>query len=246
VDYFYSLVNFGQLVALPIFQDESEQPNGNVTAMNLKKYLEKRIHGWLPKQPDLPSNKVRMAEVKTEVSKPRWSPWFRNLVIVNLLAAGVVAAVFTAMKGYSLGVFFATFIGSALGLMLFAITRGKNISQRFEDQKLKSLKLFKEKLAKEGAIELTQSIARGKRFPGAGNTINELLRLIEDDAKVVTVDGRTYAIHRAALAEILGMLPMNDEETDKLTELQRRILETAISANILSHENGKWEVNENC
>jgi hypothetical protein len=211
--------------------------------MNILRYLKNRIRGWLPKEPNLPSNKVKMVEAN-KVSKPRWSPWFRNLMIANLLGAATVAAVFAATKGYSLVVFFATFTGMALGLMIFAILRGKTISQRFEERKGMYMKRFKEKLAREGAIELTQSITKGKRFPSGGNTINELLRLIEDDVKVVTVNGRTFAINRAALAGILGMLPMNDEEMDKLTAPQRRTLETAVSANIVSQKNGKLEVNK--
>jgi dipeptide/tripeptide permease len=211
--------------------------------MNRKRSLKNRIRGWLPKEPNQPSNKVKVAEAN-QVSKSRWSPGFRNLMIANLLGAATVAAVFAATKGYSLAVFFATFTGMALGLMIFAILRGKTISQRFEERKIMYMKRFKEKLAKEGTVELTESIAKGKRFPGGSNKINELLRLIENDAKVVTVNGRIFAIHRLTLAEILGMLPMNDEEMDKLTEPQRRTLETAVSANIVSQKNGKLEVNK--
>jgi hypothetical protein len=40
--------------------------------MNLKKYLENRIRGWLPKESNLANDKLKMAEAKTKVSKPRW------------------------------------------------------------------------------------------------------------------------------------------------------------------------------
>jgi len=54
--------------------------------MNLKKYLEKRIHGWLPKEPNLPSNKVKMSEAKTKVTKPRWwKPLWMALVAIAVI-----------------------------------------------------------------------------------------------------------------------------------------------------------------
>jgi hypothetical protein len=169
----------------------------------------------------------------------------KALIIADLLAAGTVGVIFAAIKEYSLAIFLSTFTALALGATLAQISKRKAILLWFEDEKVKSLELFREKLAKEGVIELTQSIARGKRFPGGSNKINELLTLIEDDAKVVTVNGRIYAIHRAALTEILGMLPINDEEIAQLTETQRRILDIARSANVILHKDGKLEANEN-
>jgi len=169
----------------------------------------------------------------------------KALIIVDLLVAGTVGVIFAAIKEYSLAIFLSTFTALALGAMLAKILRREAILQWFEDEEFKSLESFREKLAKEGVIELTQSIARGKRFPGGTNKINELLTLIDDDAKVVTVNGQIYAIHRAALTEILNMLPINDEEIAKLTETQRRILDIASSANVILHKEGQLEANEN-
>jgi VIT1/CCC1 family predicted Fe2+/Mn2+ transporter len=58
--------------------------------MGIKKYMEKRIRGWLPKEPNLPSSKVKMADAKTKVTKPRWwKPlWITALFIVIIF--GVV------------------------------------------------------------------------------------------------------------------------------------------------------------
>ena len=51
--------------------------------MNSLRYLENRIRGWLPKEPNLPSNKVKMSEAKTKVTKPYWwKPlWIASVVI---------------------------------------------------------------------------------------------------------------------------------------------------------------------
>jgi uncharacterized protein (UPF0216 family) len=168
----------------------------------------------------------------------------KALIMVDLLVAGTVGVIFAVIKEYSLAVFLSTFTALALGATLAKISRGKAILQWFEDEESKSLESFREKLAKEGVIELTQSIARGKRFPRGTNKINELLTLIDDDAKVVTVDGQIYAIHRATLTEILNMLPINDEEIAKLTETQRRILDVASSANVILHKDGQLEAKE--
>jgi len=58
--------------------------------MNLKKYLEKHLRGWLPKEPNLPRNKVQVADAKTKVPKPRWwKPlWITALFMVIIF--GVV------------------------------------------------------------------------------------------------------------------------------------------------------------
>jgi hypothetical protein len=50
--------------------------------MNPRKYLENRIRGWFPKEPNLPSNKVKMADAKTKVPKP---DWWKPLWIATLL-----------------------------------------------------------------------------------------------------------------------------------------------------------------
>jgi hypothetical protein len=59
--------------------------------MTLKKRLESVIHGWFPKEPKMPRDKVKMAE--TKVSKPKpwwWTPLWITTVIVTIVS-GVVA-----------------------------------------------------------------------------------------------------------------------------------------------------------
>jgi len=58
--------------------------------MNPKRYLN-RIRGWFPKEPNMPRNKLKMAE--TKVSKPKpwwWTPLWITTVIVTIVS-GVVA-----------------------------------------------------------------------------------------------------------------------------------------------------------
>ncbi|MEM3458796.1 MAG: hypothetical protein QXN36_04125 [Candidatus Bathyarchaeia archaeon] len=91
----------------------------------------------------------------------------KTLIAVDLLAAGTVGVIFAMIKEYSLAIFLSTFTALALGATLAKISRRKTILQWFEDEECKSLELFREKLAKEGVIELTQSIAKGKNFQEA-------------------------------------------------------------------------------
>jgi hypothetical protein len=55
--------------------------------MKLKKYLEKRIYGWLPKEPDLVSGKLRMKErrIKFRGRKP---PNIRDRLVGGLGGGG--------------------------------------------------------------------------------------------------------------------------------------------------------------
>jgi drug/metabolite transporter (DMT)-like permease len=56
--------------------------------MNPLRYLEKRIRGWLPKEPNLPRNKVKMAEAPTKAFKVLW-----YVVVFAILALIVVAVI---------------------------------------------------------------------------------------------------------------------------------------------------------
>jgi hypothetical protein len=58
--------------------------------MGLKKRLKRRIRGWFPKEPNLPSNKVKMADAKTKAPRPRW---WKPLWIATLLLTIVSGAV---------------------------------------------------------------------------------------------------------------------------------------------------------
>jgi len=58
--------------------------------MNVKKYLKNQIRGWLPKEPNLPSSKVKMTGAKTKVPKPRWRKplWIATLLLT--IASGFI------------------------------------------------------------------------------------------------------------------------------------------------------------
>jgi hypothetical protein len=58
--------------------------------MNVKKYLKNRIRGWLPKESNLSSKKVTVAEAKTKVPKPRW---WRPLWAASLIMAVVFVVI---------------------------------------------------------------------------------------------------------------------------------------------------------
>jgi hypothetical protein len=54
--------------------------------MGLKKHVERCIRGWLPKEPNLPSNKVKVADAKTKVPKPHWwKPFWMALVAIAVI-----------------------------------------------------------------------------------------------------------------------------------------------------------------
>jgi hypothetical protein len=77
--------------------------------MGIKKYLEKHIRGWLPKEPNLPSNKVKMADAKTKAPKPRW---WRPLWIVTVLG--------TIVSGLVSFLIFNVPLERAIALLFFA------------------------------------------------------------------------------------------------------------------------------
>jgi hypothetical protein len=64
--------------------------------MNLKRHLERFVRGWLPKEPNLPRHKLKTAEVKARISKPKprwWRPFWIILVIATI-ALGVANTLF--------------------------------------------------------------------------------------------------------------------------------------------------------
>jgi hypothetical protein len=67
--------------------------------MNPKKYLETLIRGWLPKEPNLSSKKVTVAEAETQVPKPRW---WRPLWAASLTIAVVFVVINYFIFHYSL------------------------------------------------------------------------------------------------------------------------------------------------
>lgn len=53
--------------------------------MGLKKQLERRIRGWLPNEPNLPSNK-HVINAKTKVPKPGWwKPLWIGIIVCTLV-----------------------------------------------------------------------------------------------------------------------------------------------------------------
>jgi len=81
--------------------------------MTLKKHLEQLIRGWLPKESNLPSDKLKMAEAKTKVSKPRW---WKPLWMTVLFMAIVFGAVSYFLLHYPLGSVIAGMAISLLGI----------------------------------------------------------------------------------------------------------------------------------
>jgi amino acid transporter len=55
--------------------------------MNVKEYLENRIRGWLPKEPSMPSNRIKAAEAPIKAFKVLW------YVVVFAILALIVTAV---------------------------------------------------------------------------------------------------------------------------------------------------------
>lgn len=111
----------------------------------------------------------------------------------------------------------------------------------------KAIEQFKERLEKEGVIDETEDIARAKRLPWVGDeAINQQLALASDFAKIVRIEGRTYAIHRETLNKLYEKLPIKDEELHQLTEAERRILQMADKAGIIIREEpGVWRKTKN-
>jgi hypothetical protein len=71
--------------------------------MNLKKRIVTVIRGWLPKEPNLPTDKLKRAEAKNKLTKPKprwWKPYWMILVIVTI-ALGAVIPFFTCPFGKS-------------------------------------------------------------------------------------------------------------------------------------------------
>jgi hypothetical protein len=59
--------------------------------MGALKSLENRIRGWLPKELNLPSNKVKVADAKTKVPKPGWWKPLWIATILLTIASGFIS-----------------------------------------------------------------------------------------------------------------------------------------------------------
>jgi len=79
--------------------------------MNLKKYLENRIRGWFPKEPNLPSNKVKMNSEEKGTSKWRQ---FLPLLIISYIVLTVIQVVLYLLAYIDLS----TFFGGVIVLLL--------------------------------------------------------------------------------------------------------------------------------
>lgn len=80
--------------------------------MNLKKYLENRIRGWFPKEPKLPSSKVKMNSGEKKVSKPWRRFW--SLLIITYVVLIIIQVILYFITYINLS----TFFGSVLVLLL--------------------------------------------------------------------------------------------------------------------------------
>ena len=49
------------------------------------------IRGWLPKEPNLPSNRVKMVDAKNKASKPRWWRPLWIVTVLGIIVSGVFA-----------------------------------------------------------------------------------------------------------------------------------------------------------
>jgi len=99
--------------------------------MNLKKYLENRIRGWLPKEPTLPSHQ-RMVKEARKSRRVDWVAMKIILVLIGFFAgwsvAGFAYVYFTGIgvasdyaTGYSIILWLAVL--GAFGLFAFKVKR---------------------------------------------------------------------------------------------------------------------------
>jgi hypothetical protein len=161
----------------------------------------------------------------------------KTLIIIDLIAAAIVATIFSAMREYGLALAFSIFTALAFGSIGYILSSGRTRQQRIEEAQFRSLKQFMERLSNEGVIDVTQDIKKAKRFPWVDEeNINQLFKLIEDDAEIVEINQRTYAINRKMLTRIRRKLPIKTNEIEQLTETERRILDIAQHINTISNK----------
>jgi len=90
--------------------------------MNPKKYLETRIRGWLPKEPNLARGKLRIKELKIKIRK-RKPPTIRDR-IVGGLGGGGGTLVLSGILNYVLFPWYLEsfiFIEEVVGTLLLAL-----------------------------------------------------------------------------------------------------------------------------
>jgi hypothetical protein len=80
--------------------------------MNPIKYLENRVRGWLPKEPNLPSNKVKMNSEEKKMSK--WWKQFLPLLSISYTVLTVTQVILYLLAYIDLF----TFFGGVLVLLL--------------------------------------------------------------------------------------------------------------------------------
>lgn len=97
--------------------------------MNLKKYLEKRIHGWLPKEPNLSSYQRTTTQKTLSIQKRFVVPFIMGAFMGALFGA---LSSFIGLSGYG-AFFYFIIIGTATGIVVAAIlirTKQKEEQQR--------------------------------------------------------------------------------------------------------------------
>lgn len=166
----------------------------------------------------------------------------RTLIALDIVSAAVVALILAVYTGYEFVLLAAAFIGLSLGSILYTLYGRKTGYERIKEMQFKAIEQFRERLEKEGVVDETQDITKAKRFPWVKEeNIQQHLSLVKDFAEIVNVGERTYAIHRETLTKLLNKIPMKAEETYQLTEVERRILDIACAAGIITHEEtGEW------
>ena len=85
---------------------------GLLENMNPKKYLKNHIRGWLPKEPNLPSNKVKMKSEEMKISTG-WKR-FLPLLIISCTVLAIVQVILYLLAYID----FSTFFGGVLVMFL--------------------------------------------------------------------------------------------------------------------------------
>jgi peptidoglycan/LPS O-acetylase OafA/YrhL len=96
--------------------------------MNLKKYLEKRIHGWLPKEPNLssfPTATSRKNEHSHKIKLP-----IGTVLLLSLFMLMFIAQFFEGNATGALFLWFSCILGLSLALDIL-MARGKELNEKF-------------------------------------------------------------------------------------------------------------------
>jgi phosphatidylserine synthase len=96
--------------------------------MNLKKYLDNRIRGWLPKEPNLPSfptTTSRKNEHRHKIKLP-----IGTVLLLSLFMLMSVAQFFEGNATGALFLWFSCILGLSLALDIL-VSRGKELNEKF-------------------------------------------------------------------------------------------------------------------